>query len=286
MHYETHGEGEPLLLLHGLGSSTSDWEHQVPTFSEKFHVIAPSLRGFGETDKPSGPYSMTQYANDAFALLDHLNIKACHVLGFSMGGAIAFQMAVQNQHRVHTLTILNSQPGFEVDHWSKHLFVLSRIAMAKIVGMERMARFLSKRLFPEPNQEHLRNTMRIRHGTNDKDSYLAALNALKGWNVREWIAGLHMPTLVVAAEHDYTSIEDKKLFVSELPNARLEVIEGSRHATHVDRSQQFNELVMKFLLDHPVEAKRRSALRWLGGLKRMLSQESAADDHGPPKASA
>lgn len=250
IHYADEGSGQPLLLLHGLGSSVPDWEHQIPAFAQHFRVIAPALRGHGRTDKPKGPYSIGMMSDDAFGLLDALDIRSCHVLGFSMGGAIAFQMAVDSPKRVRTLVILNSQPSFEVDHWRKHLFVLVRIAMARIIGMERMSRFVAKKLFPGPGQAHLREKMISRHGKNDPDVYLAAVNALKGWTVKEWIGGLHMPTLIVAADEDYTSVEEKQAYVSELPNARLEVIDDSRHASHIDQTERFNEVVLEFLLAH------------------------------------
>jgi len=129
LHYQQHGRGEPLVLLHGLGSSSYDWEFQVPAFSKYYRVIAPCLRGFGDSDKPPGPYSISQYAHDVIDLLDHLGIARCHVLGFSMGGAIAFQMAVDQPERLHSLIVVNSQPSFELDHWRKHLMVITRIGM-------------------------------------------------------------------------------------------------------------------------------------------------------------
>ncbi len=128
--------------------------------------------------------------------------------------------------------------------------------------------------------------MQKRHGANDKTSYLAALNALKGWTVREWIAGIHIPTLVVAGEHDYTSIEDKRHYVSELPHARLEVIGGSRHATHVDKSKQFNRLVLGFLFEHPMTERRRPVRDWLRRLRARLLSDRDKDSHEPPRASA
>ena len=266
MHYEVHGDGDPLLLLHGLGSSRDDWENQVPVFAEHFKVITPSLRGFGETDKPSGPYSVRQYAADAFALLDYLEIEQSHVLGFSMGGAIAFQMAVDCQSRLRSMVILNSQPSFELDHWRKYWLALVRIVMANFMGMERTTRFVSKRLFPDPHQEHLRKRMLERHGRNNKNSYLAALHALKGWSVTDWVAGIHVPTLVIAAEEDYTPVEEKELFVANMPNASLELIRKSRHATHFDRPEAFNRKVVEFLLQQQQGSQRKrnySFLRWL-----------------------
>ena len=248
LHFQQHGQGEPLLLLHGLGSSSYDWEFQVPDFARHFHVIAPCLRGFGDSEKPPGPYSIAQYSADILALLDHLGIDRCHMLGFSMGGAVAFQIAVDQPQRVHSLIVVNSQPSFELDHWRKHLMVITRVGMASVLGMERMTRYVAKRLFPLPEHKHLRDRMLERQVKNQKASYLAALQALAGWSVKDRIHQLQVPTLVVAGEHDYSPLEEKKAYVDLMPNARLEVIRGTRHGTLFEKPVEVNRTVLDFLL--------------------------------------
>ena len=247
LHYQQHGRGEALVLLHGLGSSSYDWEFQVPAFSKYYRVIAPCLRGFGDSDKPAGPYSISQYARDVIGLLDHLGIARCHVLGFSMGGAVAFQMAVDQPERLHSLIVVNSQPSFELDHWRKHLMVITRIGMASVLGMERMTRYVAKRLFPLPDQQHLRDRMMERHAKNQKASYLAALQALAGWSVKDRIHQLYVPTLIVAGEHDYSPLTEKQTYVSLIPRARLAVIRGTRHGTLFEKPDEVNRVVLDFL---------------------------------------
>lgn len=108
LYYETHGDGAPLLLIHGLGSSTLDWAPQVAHFSERFRVITLDVRGHGRSDKPPGPYSVPIFAGDLVELLDALHIESAHLAGISMGGMIAFQLAVDAPQRVRSLTIVNS----------------------------------------------------------------------------------------------------------------------------------------------------------------------------------
>lgn len=247
LHYETHGEGEPLLMLHGLGSSSRDWDFQIPALAKKYRVIAPSLRGFGESDKPDGPYTVMQYARDAVALLNHLGIERSHVFGFSMGGAVAFQLAVEFQHRLKSLIVVNSQPSFELDHWRKHLMVLTRIGMANLMGMERMTRYLAKKMFPRPEQKSLRQKMAERYCKNDKTAYLTALRALAGWSVEDLIADITVPTLVLAGEYDFTPVAEKQSFVDKMPNAALKVVRDSRHGTPYDQHRIVNSLVLDFL---------------------------------------
>jgi 3-oxoadipate enol-lactonase len=258
LHYQQHGRGEPLLLLHGLGSSSHDWEFQVPDFARHFQVIAPCLRGFGDSDKPPGPYSIRQYADDVLALMDHLGVEHTHVLGFSMGGAIAFQMAVDQPRRLDSLIVVNSQPSFELDHWRKHLMVITRIGMASVLGMERMTRYVAKRLFPYPEQQALRDRMLERHAKNHKASYLAALQALAGWSVKDKLSALTTRTLVIAGEYDYSPLEEKKTFVGLMPNAHLEIIRDSRHGTLFEKPVEVNRAVLEFLLSRD-EALRKQA---------------------------
>ncbi len=259
LYCELAGSGEPLLLLHGLGSSSLDWDEQIGVYAEHFRVIAPDLRGFGRSSKPPGPYSIRLFGEDLIALLEQMNIERCHVLGFSMGGAIALQMATHASHRFSSMVLVNTLASFEIDHWRKQMFVLVRIAMARLVGMERMARFGAKRLFPHAHQSHLRRRMIERHRHNTPHSYLAALHALRGWTVRDLLPRISVPTLVVAADRDYSSVEGKAEFVAAMPDARLEVVHESRHGTPFDQSERFNKLVVEFLLE---QMRQTAATPW------------------------
>ncbi len=249
LNYEVHGSGPPLLLVHGLGSSARDWEAQLPDFSERFTCIVPDVRGFGQSDKPSGPYSVAEWADDLHALLDHLGHERTDVVGYSMGGAITFQMAVDRPERFRRMVILNSLPSFAIDHWRKHVELWTRLLVVRFLSMDRMARILAKRLFPKPDQGALRDTMIERYGVNQTGPYLSAVRALAGWTVADRLDTLKMPTLVVAAEQDYTPMEAKEAFVREMVDARLERVADSRHGTPFDQPEIFNRLVLDFLRD-------------------------------------
>ncbi|MHC1730025.1 MAG: alpha/beta fold hydrolase [Syntrophobacteraceae bacterium] len=112
LYYEINGEGQPLLFIHGLGLSTRDWEKQVDFFSRHYRVVTYDIRGHGRSEKPLGPYSIRQFADDATAFIQSLSIAPVHIVGLSMGGMIAFQMAVSTPELVKTLVIVNSGPEF------------------------------------------------------------------------------------------------------------------------------------------------------------------------------
>ena len=110
VHYETYGQGATVLLIHGLGSSTEDWEPQVDALRGAFTVVTYDVRGHGRTAKPRGKYSLPQFAADAARLIEHLGVGPVHVVGLSMGGMIAFQLATDRPDLVRSMIIVNSGP--------------------------------------------------------------------------------------------------------------------------------------------------------------------------------
>ena len=95
-YHAVYGEGESLHLLHGLGSSTRDWQYQLDDFAQYYRVVTLDLRGYGQTDHPPGPYSIQQMSEGVFALVNYLEIPGFHLLGYSMGGAVALQFALDH----------------------------------------------------------------------------------------------------------------------------------------------------------------------------------------------
>jgi pimeloyl-ACP methyl ester carboxylesterase len=247
MYYETTGAGEPLLLIHGLGSSTRNWQYQVEYFSKRYRVITYDVRGHGRSSKPAGPYSMQAFAGEAAGLLQALHVPLAHVAGISMGGMIAFELAVRYPERVKSLTIANSVPDMRVKSPGAYLEMWQRLAILKMLGVRRIGGFLSKRLFPKPEQRELRRIFIERWAQNDKRAYEAALHALLGWSVEAHLEEIRCPVLVVAADQDYWPVDRKRAYVAKMPDARLAVIEDAHHAVCVERPDDFNRILDEFL---------------------------------------
>jgi 3-oxoadipate enol-lactonase len=246
LYYEEHGEGEALVLLHGFGSSTRDWELQTPAFCDHFRVITLDFRGFGQSGRDEGPFSVERFAADTLAILDHLGVERFKLVGYSMGGAAAFQIATDVPERVEQLVLVNTQPSFRADTLRKKFEVVLRKAVVRFMGMERMARVIAGRLFPREDQQELRDRVMTRYSTNSPHVYLGVLSSLPGWSVVERLGRISAPTLVIAAEHDYTPVAEKEAYVPLIPDARLEVFENSRHGTPFDQTERFNQSVLAF----------------------------------------
>jgi pimeloyl-ACP methyl ester carboxylesterase len=247
LHYEDYGHGTPVLLIHGLGSSTLDWEFQIPVLSAHYRVLALDVRGHGRSDKPRERYRMVDFADDVTALIEHLQLPPVHLVGISMGGMIGFQLGVDQPHLLRSLTIVNSAPEVKAHNLRERLEIAKRWLLARLLPLETLAKALGKLLFPRPEQAELRRKVEQRWPRNDKRAYLASLDAIIGWGVRERLQRITCPTLVISADRDYTPIEHKQAYVTELPDARLQVIDNSRHATPLDQPQRFNTVLLDFL---------------------------------------
>ncbi|WP_339510518.1 alpha/beta fold hydrolase [Pseudomonas sp. RL_15y_Pfl2_60] len=247
LHYEVYGHGKPLVLVHGLGSSTRDWEYQIPELSAHYRVIAMDVRGHGRSDKPHERYNMATFADDVAALIEHCQLGPVHLVGISMGGMIGFQLAVDRPELLVSLTIINSGPEVRAKSISDYVQIAKRWTLSRVLSLETIGKALGKLLFPKPEQAELRTKIEQRWPQNDKRAYLASLDAIIGWSVREQISRITCPTLVISGDRDYTTVAQKQAYVDQLSNARLVVIKDSRHATPMDQPQLFNSCLLEFL---------------------------------------
>ena len=122
-----------------------------------------------------------------------------------------------------------------------------RWTLARVLSLATIGKALGDRLFPKPAQADLRRKMAERWAKNDKRAYLASFDAIVGWGVQEQLSRITCPTLVISADHDYTPVAQKEIYVKLLPDARLVVIEDSRHATPLDQPEVFNATLLEFL---------------------------------------
>lgn len=251
LYYEVHGSGQPLLFIHGLGSSTRDWEFQVPEFSQAYQVITFDLRGHGQSDKPLGPYSIPLFASDTAELLKVLGVEFAHVVGISLGGGIALQLAIAAPALVKTLIVVNSGPSMSGSPAEIKREMDTRVAIVQQHGMRAMGQVLSQRLFPDAEHAPLRETFVERWAENDPRAYVDALLAMADWNVTDQLSSIRCPTLIIAADQDYSPVAAKEEYIKLLPDAQLVVIPNARHAVPIERPQPFNAALMQFLARNP-----------------------------------
>lgn len=251
IYYEVHGNtsAPALIFLHGLGSSAQDWEKQLEAFTPDYHVVLIDMRGHGQSDKPRSTYSISGFASDVIAVMDHLNIPQAHIVGLSMGGMIAFQLAVDHPTRLTSMVIVNSAPAVVPRTFKDRMGVWMRFLIVRVMGMQKMGETLAPRLFPDADLEFERQSFIQRWAQNDQSAYLNAMNAIVGWSVEERIGSISIPTLILTAAQDYTPVASKEEYIAKMKAApvSLKVIDNAHHALSVERPAAFNAAVKEFL---------------------------------------
>ncbi len=246
--YSEAGNGPPLILLHGLGSSQNDWLMQQVALVPRCRTIAADLRGHGKSPKPPGPYHMPLLAGDVARLLTRCGAHPAHVVGLSLGGAVAQQLALDFPHLVRSLILVNTAARFISHDWRQRLMGLRRMTGVYLGDMDSIAQAVAERLFPRPEQAAWRRETAQRIAANDLKAYRAALWTIARFDLRPRLGEIRCPTLVVAGEEDSTvPLASKRLLAERIPGSRLEIIPRSGHATPIDQPEAFNRAMLQFL---------------------------------------
>lgn len=250
MRLRCYGGGSPLLLIHGLGSSGDDWAFQIGPLAEHHRLLVPDLPGCGRSP-PLAQASIEGYARALWARLDDLGIRSLDIAGFSLGGAVALEMALQRPRSVSRLATINSLPSYRIDHWRKWLEFHLQVAMVRVLGLQRTARMVARRMFPHAHQAPMRARVVAVVGAAQVDDYLRCARALANWCAAERCAGFTTPMLMLAGEHDYTPLAEKRAWAGRL-RAQLRVVCGSRHGTPFDAIDATNRALRAFFDGAPV----------------------------------
>lgn len=252
LYYETHGKGEPLVLIGGLASDHLGWEVVLPELSKHFRVITFDNRGAGQSDITPEPYTTKLLASDVIALLDILKIPRAHILGHSMGGAIAQQVAIYYPEKVNRLIISNS--------FVRHSMIT---ALAINITTKLMELKLPLSLIAEYNLPWLYSNHFL--GDQKKQSMAIARMVekpypitLKGYknqahaclnhNTDGELNQIKTPTLVLSGEEDIlVQPAISKQIAVAMPNAQFKVVSETGHLVQVEKPAEFIQTVCNFL---------------------------------------
>lgn len=258
LYYEVHGQGEPLVLVAGMGADHRSWFPQIRPFKRHFTVITFDGRGIGKTDRPPGLYTFETLAADVVGLLDHLSLDRAHILGESLGGIVAQEVAIGYPQRVRKLILANTSVGRGVE-------MQLHPALMKAYGGPEDA---TEANF-DPDRVNIGKAMRTmislsfnsriyRIGMILMASLYVRPSAFKGMaeqiqaiSAHSTLDRLHLiksPTLVITGTGDKIvppAMSD--ILASRIPGARLVKVEGGPHALHVEMKRRFNREVLDFL---------------------------------------
>ncbi len=256
LNLEISGEGPAVLLLHGFTGSGDTW-HPFRGIWDEFTTVAVDIIGHGRSDTPSDParFSIDACIDDLIALLDHLEIKRCGLLGYSMGGRIALRFALRHPQRLWGLVLESASPGIDNPNARNERVGSDEELAARIesAGLEEFVNFWQQ-IPLWASQVNLsaqsRQQLRVQRLTN---SPLGLANSLRGMGagnddpVTSQLGRVSMPTLVVAGSLDSRYTEIATRMAAALPAGELNIVESAGHAVHLEKPGRFASVVADFL---------------------------------------
>lgn len=259
IYYEVTGQGKPLLFIHGLASSCRSWKKQVPFFAQHYRVITFDIRGHGRSDRPLlEPYSIKLFATDAMELMRALGINSAHVVGFSMGGMVGFQLAVDVPEMVSSLVAVNCCPEGSMRTFNDGIECFRHILFLPFNDMRNKVQNGTKQAKTASDQQGPPQSLIQRMAMNNKLAYANAFGALVKWSVADRLGTINCPTLMIASDADFIPVSIKAEYASKMPNAQLVVINNARHATPREQADEFNAMLLAFISKH---SERQLAIR-------------------------
>lgn len=252
LYYEVHGQGEPLILICGLGMDLTGWAFTIPVFGEHFQVIVFDNRDVGRSSEAKGSYNIADMADDTAGLIDALGLKSAHVFGGSMGGAIAQELVLRHPNRVRKLVLcatVGRSTRLQVllveilkfikqhDHDNQ---MFSRMAM--LTGMT--SNFLNNTEAVDQALDLVQN----QPFPQPFDAFVRQADAISAFDALDRLHAVKTPTLVLAADQDIlTPVSAAREIAAAIPGAQLQILEGGGHAFIWEIPEKAHQAVIEFL---------------------------------------
>lgn len=251
IHYiEENRQGNPLVvLLHGLGANSASWQLQIPPLTRQgFHVLAPDAPGFGRSTYPRNNVSIPITAGFMAEFIEKMGNEQAVMVGISMGGALALQVALDNPQLVQGLVLVNTFASLRPKRPLVWLYFIWRFILVHTIGIPAQARAVALRIFPKPEQELLRKQLIDQVLQSSPRAYRATMRALAHFNVQKRLSEIHCPTLIITGKEDNTvPPENQQILVNHIYDAHQVIIQDAGHAVSVEQPEIFNEVLIRFL---------------------------------------
>ena len=253
MNYELSGrEGAPVVTLsHSLGSSLVMWNPQLEVLEPHYQVLRYDTRGHGDSEAPTGAYTLDMLGEDALGLLDALSIGKVHFVGLSMGGMIGQCLALNHADRIEDLALCDTAallPEEAQPVWQE------RIETAREKGMEALVDGTLERWFtPDFLKRNSTEVKQIRQQllATPVDGYMGCSEAIRGLNYLERLSEIKMPTLIMVGEKDPgTPVAAAVAMQQRIAGSALIVLPSAAHLSNVEQAESFNSALISFLQEH------------------------------------
>jgi 3-oxoadipate enol-lactonase len=247
--YELHGSGPPILLIQGLGYGGRGWGPTLELLAEDFTVAAFDNRGFGASDIPPGPYTVRELAEDARAVLDATGLDRAHVLGASLGGMVAQELALAHPDRVDRLVLACTTPGGIASFPMPPQTVALMVEAATLPPNVALRRFVENGLGDGSSKELVRRIVAYRTANPpDLGGWQSQATAGATHDALDRIGGIAAPTLVLHGTEDaVVDSRNADLLAERIPDARVELLPGCGHLLFWEEPERFTQRVKEFL---------------------------------------
>lgn len=239
--YKLEGSGIPIVFIHGFSLDSRMWKPQVEYFRKTNQVITYDMRGFGESETPSGPYS---HAEDLHELLVSLKIYKAHIVGLSLGGEVAIDYILTYPDNVLTLTLADTSLG-------GYSSTVDWRVYAKEQSLDRAKQnWLNHSVFEPSNRNH-----------SVGEQLKAMVDDYSGWHwlnddpriklappATDRLGEIMIPTQIILGEFDLPYYHDiAKILTDKIPNSKLHIINGAGHMTNLENEVKFNQIISSFI---------------------------------------
>lgn len=253
MYHELHGAGgDPLVLVHGYTGDSSDWRHQIAGFAPTHRVLVLDHRGHGRSGAPADreSYTVERMAEDVEALVTLVGFDRFHLVGHSMGGMVAQEIALRRPERLLTLTLEDTVHDFSLGRSEPvRRLVEARLRVAEQQGMEALARLPAPPRPPHMPAERLAEEQE-RLARMSVDGFAGAWQAMCRWPGTEQRAhAIRTPTLVIHGELDAPLALGSRWLADNIPGARLVVVPEAAHSPQFERPELFDAALRRHIAE-------------------------------------
>ena len=250
IYYESHGSGEPLLLVSGLGGVAAYWKPNLPALAAKYRVIVHDHRGIGQSSRSMIKYSVDQMTDDVLRLMDQLKIERAHLVGHSTGGAIGQTLAIKEPQRLKSMVLFSTWT--KSDPFFRRIFEARKTLLLK-GGSEAYSRAASFFLYPDwwVNAHESLLAERERAGLAafpPAEIVASRIDAIVAFDRTADLSRIKTPTLVLVAKDDFlTPPYFSQELAKRIPGAKLQLLEKGGHCSSETALEEFNRAVLDFL---------------------------------------
>jgi len=257
VYYEIHGKGERVVLISGRGGDHTAWDDLLPKFTKSYECLVFDNRGVGKTDKPKEAYSIKSFADDVNDLMEALDISTAHIIGVSMGGAIAQELVINYPERVGSLILVSS--------WAKgdnYFRELNESYITSVKKLDRESHWRDHLLwvftpaFYEYRKEKIDEVIKSLSKINQPvDDFVRHIKACINHNTLDRLNAVRSPTLIIVGDKDIlTPLRFSTVLHQNIKNSELVIIKGCGHGVALEKPDEFTEQVLRFIECHKLKS--------------------------------